>query len=47
MKCITCDYSVEDVKMMEDHCMYLGHTGYTEEGKPSNAVIQDKKELEK
>ena len=32
MKCITCGYSVEDAKMMEDHCKYLGHVGYVEKG---------------
>ena len=32
MKCLTCGYSVEDVKMMEDHCKYLQHLGYVQEG---------------
>ena len=27
------DHSVEDPKMMEDHCKYLQHLGYVETGR--------------
>lgn len=32
IKCISCDYETDDVNMMEDHCFYLQHTGYIQEG---------------
>jgi len=32
IKCITCGIENNDPQFMEDHCKYLGHTGYIQTG---------------